>query len=67
MYPLFSDHLKRFGEACRHIIIPELNFSGQFANLVAPHLNCRVERFNRVTGLPFPAEDIFDRIKESAP
>lgn len=66
MYPLFTDHLKRFGEACRHIIIPELNFSGQYANLVAPYLNGHVERMNRVTGLPFPAEDIFDRIQANA-
>ena len=64
--PLPADHFKKFSRACRKILIPELNHSGQFANYLAPTLNRSVERLNMVTGLPMSAEDILDKIKEMA-
>jgi 2-oxoglutarate ferredoxin oxidoreductase subunit alpha len=48
---------------CKEILIPELNYEGQLANLIG-HLNGRdVVRLNRTTGMPLPASVIYERIK----
>ena len=64
--PLQADHFIKFGRACRKVLVPELNHSGQYANYLAPYLNRPVERLNMVTGLPMSAEDILDKIREMA-
>ncbi len=64
--PLPIDAIKKFSEASQAILVPELNYSGQYANLLAPHLNRHVHRLNMVTGLPMSAEDILDKIREIA-
>ncbi len=64
--PLPVDHFCKFSKACEQILVPELNYTGQFANFLAPHLNRPLERLNMVTGLPMSAEDILDKIREMA-
>ncbi len=64
--PLPADSFRKFSKACQKILVPELNYSGQFANYLAPYLNRPIERLNMVTGLPMSAEDILDKIREMA-
>jgi len=64
--PLPADHFYKFSKACEQVLVPELNYTGQFANFLAPHLNRPLERLNMVTGLPMSAEDILDKIREMA-
>lgn len=66
MSPLQVDSIREFSAACQNILVPELNYSGQFANLLAPYLNRKTERLNLVTGLPMSSEDIFDAIRNIA-
>jgi len=48
---------------CKEILIPELNYEGQLANLIG-HLHGKdVVRLNRTTGMPMPASVIYERIK----
>jgi len=65
--PFPADQIKKFSAACKQILVPELNYTGQFANVLAPHLNRSFERLNMVTGLPISAEDILDKIREMSP
>ena len=53
-------------EGFETVLVPELNFTGQFANLVGAHLGRPVEKLNQVTGLPMPAVDIYEKIMELA-
>jgi len=62
--PLPSEHIRKFSSACEKILIPELNYSGQYANYLAPVLNRPVERLNIISGLPMSAEDIFQKVQE---
>ena len=66
MNPLPVEQIIKFSNACKHILIPELNYTGQYANLLAPYLNRSVERFNMVTGLPLSAEDILEKLIDIA-
>jgi 2-oxoglutarate ferredoxin oxidoreductase subunit alpha len=66
LLPLPVDYIKKFSMQCKHLLIPELNYTGQFANYVSGHLNRDIKRLNMVTGLPMSSEDIFDKICEIA-
>ncbi|EFK11823.1 2-oxoacid:acceptor oxidoreductase, alpha subunit [delta proteobacterium NaphS2] len=63
IYPYHSDSIRSFMMRCNDILFPELNYEGQLANLIGHLFNKEVLRFNRVTGLPMSATDIYVRIR----
>ena len=58
--------IAEFFEDCAEVLIPELNYEGQFANLVAAAVPRRVTRLNRVPGVPMPVDDILNSIRSLA-
>ncbi len=56
--------LIEFAARCKTILVPELNFSGQFAAFVTGIIQRPVERLNFVTGRPMAAEDILQKMRE---
>ncbi len=64
--PLPVRQIKRFFDDCAQVLIPELNYEGQFANLISGTLGCPVNRLNRVTGNPMSVEEILVKIRELA-
>ncbi len=63
IYPYHAEEIREFMDKCREILVPELNFEGQLANLIG-HLNKKeVIRLNRVTGEPYYASIILEEIK----
>lgn len=64
IFPYHETIIRTFMNRCDHILIPELNYSGQLANLIA-HLHYKdVVRLNLATGMPFPPSLIRARIEE---
>ena len=64
--PLPEKPIKRFLKDCKEVIVPELNYEGQFANLVSGALGRNVIRLNRVTGKPMAVSEILDAIRHAA-
>ncbi|MCP3867076.1 MAG: 2-oxoacid:acceptor oxidoreductase subunit alpha [Gammaproteobacteria bacterium] len=64
--PLPSQPIKEFFSDCGEILIPELNYEGQFANLVASAVSQPFTRLNRVPGVPMQVEDILNQIRHLA-
>jgi len=63
IFPYHVDVIRAFMDKCGEILIPELNYEGQLANLIG-HLHRKdVVRLNRVTGMPMPASVIYEKIK----
>jgi 2-oxoglutarate ferredoxin oxidoreductase subunit alpha len=60
--PLPVDLVAAFLADCREVLVPELNYEGQLANLVSGQLERPVTRLNRVTGAPLPAEEILEQV-----
>jgi len=56
-----------FIDDCDVVLVPELNYQGQFANLVQSKIGRPVQRYNRVTGTPMSVEDIVAEIRHLAP
>ncbi|MCP3875987.1 MAG: 2-oxoacid:acceptor oxidoreductase subunit alpha, partial [Desulfobacteraceae bacterium] len=62
--PFPEKELIEFADQCKKILIPELNFSGQFANFATHIIKRPVERLNLITGRPMASEDILQKMRE---
>jgi 2-oxoglutarate/2-oxoacid ferredoxin oxidoreductase subunit alpha len=62
--PLPVEPINDFFNDCAEVLIPELNYEGQFANMVSGALGRSVHRLNRVTGSPMQVSEILDAIRE---
>lgn len=62
--PFPEDDLIAFADGCNRILIPELNYQGQFAAFAAAVLKRPVERLNFITGRPMASEDILAKMRE---
>jgi 2-oxoglutarate/2-oxoacid ferredoxin oxidoreductase subunit alpha len=62
IFPYHAIHIKKFMDKCGEVLIPELNFEGQLANLIGHlHRKC-IWRLNQVTGIPMSANDILAKV-----
>lgn len=61
--PFPENELIAFADKCEKILVPELNYSGQFASFAAGVLNRPVERLNIISGRPMASEDILQKIR----
>lgn len=61
--PFPTERVSAFMRDCKRVLVPELNYEGQFANLVQANVGMPVARFNRVTGVPLSVEEILDEIR----
>ena len=64
--PFPVEPVTAFMDDCNEVLVPELNYEGQFANLVGGTLGRPVARLNRVTGTPLRVEDILVEIRRLA-
>ncbi len=63
LFPYHEKEIRNFMEKCRDVLIPELNYEGQLANLIG-HLHKKdIVRLNRVTGTPMTASVILEKIE----
>lgn len=60
IYPLPEEALKTFSRRCKTLVVAELNYKGQYANLIAPVINREVHRITMITGHPMASEDILE-------
>ena len=64
--PFPSAKVATFMDDCDRILVPELNYEGQFANLVSGATGRPVTRLNQVTGTPMQVEEILAEIRRLA-
>ena len=62
IYPLPEAALAAFSDRCKILVVAELNYTGQYADLIAPVLNRTVHRITMITGLPMASDDILEAI-----
>jgi 2-oxoglutarate/2-oxoacid ferredoxin oxidoreductase subunit alpha len=62
--PFPAEAVAAFIDRCDAVLVPELNYQGQFANLVQSQVGRPVHRYNRVTGSPLLVEDIVEQIRQ---
>jgi 2-oxoglutarate ferredoxin oxidoreductase subunit alpha len=63
IFPYHADVIRAFMGKCEEVLIPELNYEGQLANLIG-HLHRKdVVRLDRATGIPLPVSTILSEIE----
>ncbi|HUN90733.1 MAG TPA: 2-oxoacid:acceptor oxidoreductase subunit alpha [Burkholderiaceae bacterium] len=63
LQPFPVDLVTRFLDDCAVVLVPELNYGGQFARLVQAETGRLVQRYDRVTGSPLRVEDILGQAR----
>jgi 2-oxoglutarate ferredoxin oxidoreductase subunit alpha len=64
--PLPEVQLSRFLDRLQRLLVPELNYSGQFANVLRAKFGVNPICLNKTEGLPFTPNEIFRKIMEEA-
>jgi len=63
LFPYHAEAIRSFMKKCNEILIPELNYEGQLANLIGHLCGKEVVRLNRTTGMPMSSNLILDKVK----
>jgi 2-oxoglutarate ferredoxin oxidoreductase subunit alpha len=63
--PLPEERLREFIGSCKSIIVPEVNYQGQFAHHLAGRLGVQPIRMTKISGLPFTPGEILGKIEEA--
>jgi len=66
LYPQPLAKLRNFIEGTKAIIIPEVNYTGQFATSLRKRFAYDFVQLNKCIGLPFTPKEVFDKIEEVA-
>jgi len=66
MLPMPDFEIRNFLKGKRAVIIPELNYTGQFAKVIEHRYNQEVIRLNKYEGLPFRPVEVYNKIIEVA-
>jgi len=64
--PLPKDQIAAFMDDCGTVLLPELNYEGQLANLISGALGRPVTKLTRSTGSPMQVEEILAEIRRLA-
>ena len=64
--PLPREQISTFLDGLKKILVPELNYTGQFAKLLRMNFTVEPTSFNKSEGLPFRADEILRKIEEVA-
>jgi 2-oxoglutarate ferredoxin oxidoreductase subunit alpha len=60
--PLPTAHIEAFAARCRRILVPELNFTGQFAGWLRVNTDIAFTPFHKDEGIPFVPNELFREI-----
>lgn len=61
--PLPEEEIRAFAEPLKVVIVPEMNYLGQLAELLEARLDVPIVRLNKYSGLPFTAGEIYEQIR----
>ena len=64
--PLPVDQINEFASRCKVLLVPELNFTGQFRNWLRVNTNLHVHSYSKDEGIPFVPNEIYQQIVDLA-
>lgn len=64
LHPLPDDEIRQFISSVQQVIIPELNFTGQFNQIIRAKYMIPTVPLNKCAGVPFTPEEILNKIEE---
>jgi 2-oxoglutarate ferredoxin oxidoreductase subunit alpha len=65
LFPLPVEHIGEFIQNRAEVIVPELNFTGQFGRMLQAQFGREIIPLTRYGGVPLAARDVYNKIKET--
>ncbi len=62
--PLPDEEIRHFLNSVEHVLIPELNYTGQFNQIIRAKYMIPTIPLNKCAGVPFTPEEIYNKIEE---
>jgi 2-oxoglutarate ferredoxin oxidoreductase subunit alpha len=62
--PLPEEEIRQFAAPLKAIIVPELNYLGQLAEILEARLDVPIIRLSKYGGIPFTAHEVYQKIRE---
>lgn len=62
--PLPEEEIRAFAAPLKAVIVPELNYLGQLAEILEARLDVPVIRLSKYGGIPFTASEVYQKVKE---
>ncbi|MBI4355624.1 MAG: 2-oxoacid:acceptor oxidoreductase subunit alpha [Candidatus Omnitrophica bacterium] len=66
LYPLPLKRIHEFIKGTKALIVPEVNYTGQWATLLSKRIHTELHQLNKCIGLPFSPGEIVAKIEEVA-
>lgn len=60
--PLPAAIIAEFAARCERLLVPELNFTGQFANWLRVNTDLKFDTYHKDEGIPFVANELYQQI-----
>lgn len=64
IHPLPDEEIRSFMTGLKHVIVPEINFTGQLCQLLRSRYLFPFQSYTKCGGVPFSPDEIFNRIEE---
>jgi 2-oxoglutarate ferredoxin oxidoreductase subunit alpha len=64
--PLPVDQINEFARRCRNLLVPELNFTGQFAGWLRVNTDLKFATYHKDEGVPFTPNELYHQIVAAA-
>jgi 2-oxoglutarate ferredoxin oxidoreductase subunit alpha len=64
IHPLPDDEIRSFMTGLKHIIVPEINFTGQLCQILRAKYLFPFQSFTKCGGVPFSPQEILTRVEE---
>ena len=63
LFPMLPE-IEVFIRSCKKVLVPELNYTGQFAREIRARFGVNVIPYNKVAGLPFTPDELLKKVEE---
>ena len=64
VWPLPVDQINKFAGKCKKIMVPEVNYQGQFAELIRSKTDINPIKYNIYAGMPFTPAEMCEKVEE---
>jgi 2-oxoglutarate ferredoxin oxidoreductase subunit alpha len=64
IHPLPDEEIRQFINSVEHVLIPELNYTGQLNQVIRAKYMISTIPLNKCAGVPFSPEEIYNKIEE---
>ena len=64
VWPLPVNQINEFASKCKKVMVPEVNYQGQFAEIISSKTDINPIKYNIYAGMPFTPAEMCKKVEE---